>query len=110
GRLAAPLARLLAWVRWTAEALEALRERRAVTPPGGPSSSEPEAANGDPEGLVDEIGARRGRNFAAVQRRGIDVWEWAGALPDGSTLTPYRLLGAAVAMDGAVLAELRGTA
>lgn len=104
--IAAPLGRLLAWERWTAETLEALREGREVTPPGDASSSD--APSGDPMRRVEEIAERRGRSFAAVQRRGIDVWAWSGALPDGTRLTPFRLLSAAVAMDGAVLAELRG--
>lgn len=105
-RIAAPLGRLLAWERWTAEALEALREGRAVTPPEIASS--PEGSSEDPARVVEEITALRGRSFAAVQRRGIDVWAWSGGLPDGTALTPFRLLSAAVAMDGAVLADVRG--
>lgn len=105
GRIAAPLGRLLAWERWTAGALEALREGRSVTPPE--TASSPDDPSADPMRTVEEISALRGRSFAAVQRRGIDVWNWSGALPDGTTLTPFRLLSAAVAMDGAVLADVR---
>jgi hypothetical protein len=70
--------------------------RYDAAPAGGP----------DAAGLVSRITEIRGRSFAAVQRRGISVWEWS-AERDGTRVTPYRLLLAAVALDRDVLARVR---
>jgi hypothetical protein len=52
----------------------------------------------------------RVRNFAMVQRRGIDVWDWTVRLEDGRRATVYQLLGHLAASDVETLAALRGAA
>lgn len=52
----------------------------------------------------------RVRNFAMVQRRGIDVWDWAARLDDGRRATVYQLFGYLAASDVETLAALRGAA
>jgi len=101
--LLGPLSLLLAWELWTAEALAAMRDGRALAGDGAGVES---AAEAGARGLVDGYAAARARNFAMLQRRGIDVWDWA--VDDGGTrITPYRLLQAAVAGDGRALAAVR---
>jgi len=56
--------------------------------------------------MVDAFADLRGRNFAAVQRRGIDVWEWS-IDQGGARVTPYRLIQSSVARDGEALATVR---
>jgi hypothetical protein len=64
-------------------------------------------AGGDARWLADRFAAVRARNFAMVQRRGVDVWEWAGEL-DGLRVTVYQLLSWLMRSDAALLAALRG--
>lgn len=52
----------------------------------------------------------RVRNFAMVQRRGIEVWDWTVRLDDGRRATVYQLLGHMAASDVETLAALRGAA
>ncbi len=52
----------------------------------------------------------RVRNFAMVQRRGINVWDWAARLGDGRRATVYQLFGYLAAGDVETLAALRGAA
>ena len=49
----------------------------------------------------------RGRNFAAVQRRGIEVWAWRAAAPGGGAVTAHQLILASTALDGETLAGIR---
>jgi hypothetical protein len=64
------------------------------------------AADADARWLEDRFVAVRARNFAMVQRRGVDVWEWAGEM-DGARITVYQLLSWLMRSDAAVLAALR---
>jgi hypothetical protein len=59
---------------------------------------------------MDRFVQSRNRNFAIVQRRGIDVWEWEGpaAIHGGGTV--YQLLAYLAGRDAASLAALRGAA
>lgn len=111
GEIVGTLEALLANELLTAALLDQMAARAEDRSPSGSSidtgsgSSSPE----DASALVARIAALRGRNFAAVQRRGISVWEWA-AERDGTTVTPYRLLLSSVALDGDVLARVRAAA
>jgi hypothetical protein len=99
----AALRRLLGAEHRASLLLAAMRDGRPV---------EDRAADGGPDGVraVAEAFARlRERNFNAVQRRGIDVWEWA-VEEGGTRVTPYRLILASVARDGRVLAMVRDLA
>src|SRR5215218_5041696 len=72
----------------------------------GSAESPVPAANGDARWLAERFEAVRARNFAMVQRRGVDVWAWAGEL-DGTRVTVYQLLSWLMRSDAAVLAALR---
>ena len=93
---------------WLARALEAVRTGGRV-PAGMSAAVGTPPEGGDPvRALLDEIAARRARSFAALQRRGIETWEWAGTTEDGRPVTAHQVAAAAVALDGERLALLRG--
>ena len=94
--LEALLERELRVGRWLEVAAFGDAEQRALPPPELDSRS-----------LSERFAAVRARNFAMVQRRGVDVWEWAGEL-DGTTVTVYQLLCWLVGSDAEVLAAIRG--
>lgn len=98
-----PLAMLLAHEALTTEALVAMREGRTL--PGDGAGVEGLVAMDTPA-RVEEFAAMRSRNFAAVQRRGIEVWDWRTEIA-GHPVTAFQLLQAGVALDGAVLAAIR---
>jgi hypothetical protein len=70
------------------------------------------AARSDPTGEdpVQLFLRLRARNFAMVQRRGIEVWKWSGWAEDDGRATVYQVLSQLAAGDVAALAELRGHA
>lgn len=76
----------------------ALRSLQAGEPLGG-RTPEP-SAELEPQVLLAEFARVRGRNFGAVQRRGVDVWQWTAAHPQWGTVTVFQLLSAAVGHDG----------
>lgn len=96
GALEALLDRELRVGRW----LEVAAFGDAEQPSGEPRER-------DSRSLAERFAAVRARNFAMVQRRGVDVWEWAGEL-DGTPVTVYQLLSWLVRSDAAVLAGIRG--
>jgi hypothetical protein len=71
------------------------------------------------EALVVEVGTgavdrdlrhfteRRARNFAAVQRRGIEVWNWRAVHPEYGAVALFQLLAYLVEHDGRHLKRLR---
>jgi hypothetical protein len=50
--------------------------------------------------------SRRARNFAMLQRRGINVWDWRAEV-DGEPVSMYQLVSAVVDADGERLARVR---
>jgi hypothetical protein len=50
---------------------------------------------------------RRARNFAVVQRRGLEVWDWRASHAENGELSVYQLLSALVRHDARHLARLR---
>ena len=58
--------------------------------------------------VLDAFSALRARNFAALQRRGIGVWDWSAATKEGGRVTTFQAASAVVEMDGRHLAVLRG--
>ncbi|HEU4453652.1 MAG TPA: hypothetical protein VFR81_11365, partial [Longimicrobium sp.] len=108
GEIVGPLEALLANELLTASLLDQMAARAEDRSPSGSSidTGPGSPSSDDASALVARIAALRGRNFAAVQRRGISVWEWT-AERDGTTVTPYRLLLSSVALDGEVLARVR---
>lgn len=88
------------------------RERRtmhwlqAVADP----SAEAAAAAGEADELPLAFASLRARCFAMVQRRGLEVWDWTGPLPDGTPATVYQVLTWLVREDVRALAALRARA
>ena len=87
---------------WTALLFAAMRDRAGV-------SERPrlELMSPDPAALAERFGRLRGRNFAEVQRRGIDVWEWKADAPRFGPATAYQVILASLELDGRTLAEVR---
>lgn len=67
----------------------------------------PVARSDDPRDLADIFTSLRARNFAMLQRRGVDVWDWAGPIAGAGVVTAHQLVAALVGSDAAALAELR---
>ena len=69
----------------------------------------PDPAPSTPEGgaPLDHFGALRGRHFAWIQRRGLEVWEWRTTAEEGGTVTAYQALQAMVMGDAELLARIR---
>lgn len=97
GRLAALAAREAGVTGW----MEALRE-------GGVLEALPEAGGADtPEAHLSRFSLHRARNFAMVQRRGLEVWEWRARLPTGEPVTAFQLLSRLVREDAEWIREIR---
>ena len=66
--------------------------------------------DGEPDSLAlaEAFTALRDRNFAQVQRRGLNVWEWRSEV-DGGTgqVTAYQMMQWMARSDGETLAEVR---
>jgi hypothetical protein len=93
---------------------ETLRTRRMDAMTDGsplPATAEVDGTRVDgdasAEALAVEFARMRARLFARAQRRGIDVWDWRGALPDGTALSAYQLLVGAMKHDAELLASVR---
>ena len=97
---------------------EAVRTRRIDAMTDGsplPGSADGALSTGfsiDPAGataeaLAVEFARVRARLFARAQRRGIDVWDWSGTLPDGTSLSAYQLLVGAMRADAELLSHVR---
>ena len=93
---------------WWSEALQQLRESRpvqmnAAVPMFDVGGREPDAGE-----LAQGFTELRERNFAQVQRRGLQVWDWqSGVAGREETLTAYQLLQWIARRDGELLASLR---
>ena len=62
-----------------------------------------------PRAAYERYAELRGRNFATLQRRGIEVWAWRAEAPLGGTVTANQLVLASTALDGETLAGIRMT-
>ena|SRR5687768_12987100 len=56
--------------------------------------------------LAERFAAVRARNFAMLQRRGVDVWDWTAEL-EGTPVSVYQMVAWSVRCDGDTLAALR---
>ena len=61
----------------------------------------------DPRGLADRFASLRARNFAMLQRRGIEVWEWTAPFGEAGPVTAHQMVTGRVAADAEALRELR---
>ena len=66
-----------------------------------------EVMSAEPRAAYERFAALRGRNFAAVQRRGLEVWEWRAEAPGQETVTAHQLILASTALDAETLAGVR---
>lgn len=66
-----------------------------------------EAREGTATDLCRAFEATRTRNFAQVQRRGVEVWKWESPVNGGRTMTIYQMLTLAARADGETLAMIR---
>lgn len=73
---------------------------------GLPDEAPPAAASGDARALAERFASLRARNFAMLQRRGLEVWEWV-AEHQGAPVTAYQMVTALVRSDAAALEALR---
>lgn len=87
---------------WTALLFAAMRDRAGV-------SDRPrlEMAGDDPRAVFERFQRLRDRNFAEVQRRGLEVWDWHADAPRYGPATAYQVILASVELDGRTLAEVR---
>ena len=88
---------------WTATQFEAMRT-------GIPVADRPpriEILPDDLAPLFDRFERLRSRNFAAVQRRGLEVWGWQTEAHPHGPVTAHQLIQASVALDGETLAAVR---
>ena len=66
-----------------------------------------EVMSAEPRAAYERFAALRGRNFAAVQRRGLEVWGWRAEAPGRGTVTAHQLILASTAFDAETLAGVR---
>jgi hypothetical protein len=85
--------------------LDAMREGSPL--PEVPRTPSLGRETADLEALLHRFAERRARNFAAAQRRGLEVWDWEGDAPAGGRVTAFQLLSGRAAEDGRVINALR---
>lgn len=61
----------------------------------------------DARAHLERFSRLRDRNFAALQRRGVEVWEWTAAHPRWGETTVFQLLSVAVRHDGRHISRMR---
>ena len=66
-----------------------------------------EVMTAEPRAAYERFAALRGRNFAAVQRRGLEVWGWRAESPVMGSVTAHQLILASTALDAETLAGVR---
>jgi hypothetical protein len=96
---------LLANELQTAALFAAMREQQPFAEPIGPAQVVLTPASSP--ALAARFGELRGRNFAAMQRRGLEVWEWRTSTRVLGEVTAYQLILRAVELDASTLAALR---
>lgn len=100
------LNRLLLAEAELSEWMEALRDGRS--PAGEWGAAERGAAEqANTEFALSRFESLRSRNFAMLQRRGVNVWDWTVNHPLYGEVTAFQVVSAAVRRDGRLLAELR---
>lgn len=79
-----------------------------LDPPGGPP--EPgEEVRAEIDRHIRRFADARARNFAVVQRRGLEVWDWTAQLPEGEPVTAFQVVSQLVSHDGHHFARIRQT-
>ena len=98
------LADAVAREAWFAEALARLSAGETL--PAENASGEPDEG-ASAAILLDTLDRARGRNYAQVQRRGLEVWDWRAPTSGGGEMTGYQLLQHMQRCDGQTIARLR---
>jgi hypothetical protein len=88
----------------TAALFEAMRTGAAPSTGGAPRV---EVLEDEPRAVFDRFARLRGRNFAAVQRRGLEVWAWQTQAHPHGEVSAYQLIASSCALDGESLAGIR---
>jgi hypothetical protein len=91
--------------RLTAALFAAMREGRDFADPFG--APQVMLLPRDLETLAARFGELRGRNFAAVQRRGLEVWQWRTTTRELGEISAYQMIQRSVELDAGTLAALR---
>lgn len=113
--LAGVAAELHALAEREAEAWGWMQALREAAPLGGWEEAGEVPADGARGGSVplrddlQRFSSLRARNFAWVQRRGLEVWEWQAAHPRFGEVTAFQLISWLVRHDGQRLARVRAT-
>lgn len=102
-----PLGWLVAMEIRTARALEAMRSGGTVPAKLGLSHVDPADPAAAARKRLQEYTAQRADNFGRLQRRGLEVWEWAADLEGGGRITAYQAVRGALQSDAEVLAAVR---
>jgi hypothetical protein len=91
---------------WLGYALDRIRQGEPFVRGGNFALEMPEAET-EEETYLRAATSRRARNFAMLQRRGIDVWAWAAEVRGHGRVTVYQLISATVRADAERLARIR---
>jgi hypothetical protein len=76
--------------------------------PGRSAAERPtESAAADARALADRFASLRARNFAMLQRRGLEVWRWTAEFDGHGEVSAYQAITWLVAEDVRALAALR---
>jgi hypothetical protein len=93
---------------WYGQQLRELRGGAPVVLSEASLDTDRDGREPDVDGLAAAFAQLRERNFAQVQRRGLEVWDWESPLVGlPGTLTAYRLLQWMAHRDGETLAAVR---
>lgn len=106
----AGLARILAELLLREREVGRWLERASGWEPSIPAGAGPAGDALNARELAERFSAVRARNFAMLQRRGLDVWGWTGETADGGSATVYQLLTWILGGDARALADLREAA
>jgi hypothetical protein len=87
--------------------MQALREGGKLRVWAGGPRPDATAADRPLRDDLDRFTSFRSRNFAWVQRRGVDVWGWSASHEKFGEVTPFRLISYLVRHDGHHLARIR---
>lgn len=117
GRRGADVAEVLGALNHREMAVQQLLEEVAMAGPAAHAPERPNERPGEPsmaasnepslEARLDRFVRLRGRNFAMLQRRGIDVWNWRIRIPPDDTATVFQLLSLLGRNDVEALSRLR---
>jgi hypothetical protein len=98
---------------WYSGVIESLRLGRSfsLNVAFAPITFGDEEAGGEREGTAVELcwafETQRTRNFAQVQRRGVEVWKWESNVTGGRTLSVFQFLSGVARSDAETLAMIR---